>query len=86
MTGVSRDAGVSGRLQIESDWPQMGQMWDFWAHTCTETDFIKSQLCPIWGQSDQNYVLTDMCAARPWPPCNDGRECACISVNVSVFP
>ena len=42
--------------QIGSDWPQMGQIWDFLksvsVHFGTETDLKKSKICPIWGQSD----------------------------------
>ena len=43
-------------------WPQMRQIWNIlrsvfstvWLAepNCTETDLKKSQICPIWGQSD----------------------------------
>ena len=41
-------------IQIGSVWHQMGQNLDakFDEPNCTETDLKKSQICPIWGQSD----------------------------------
>ena len=50
------------RPQSDSDWPQMGQIRDFFksafstfwrpAPKCTEIWSEKSRICPIWGQSE----------------------------------
>ena len=48
--------------QNGSDWPQMGQIRDFfrsdfstfwrWRQNVLKSDLKKSRICPIWGQSD----------------------------------
>ena len=34
----------------------MGQIWDPPSQKCSETDLKKSQTCPIWDQSDPNWM------------------------------
>ena len=54
-------------VQIGTDWPEMGQIWDFevqfeyilvWAPKCTETDLKKSQICPFLGPTWPNLGPT----------------------------
>ena len=52
----SLNRGVKYGIQIGSDWPQMGQIWDFFDPKCTETGLKDSQICPIWGQSDPIWM------------------------------
>ena len=48
--------GVKFSIQIGSDWPQMGHVWDFltsvFSQNVLEMIFKKSQMYPICGQSD----------------------------------
>ena len=48
MDAVARD--VNFGIQIGPDWPQMG------VPKCTETDLKKSQICPIWRQSNPIWM------------------------------
>ena len=57
LSHTHRDGKIG--FQIGSDWPKMGQIWDFLrsgAPKCTETDLKKSQICPILGQSDTIWM------------------------------
>ena len=58
--------GVKFAILPGSDWPQMGQIWDFLRSVSVHFDsarqkllkliLIKSQICPIWGQSDPIWM------------------------------
>ena len=49
------------QAQIGSDWPEIGQIWDYLRLVSFGTfwlgDLNKSQICPIWGPFDYEKAM-----------------------------
>ena len=51
--GGQQYGDVKFRIQIGSNWPQMGQIWDFLRSVSVH---FGAQICPILGQSDPIWI------------------------------